>query len=173
MKIGRTIIETAACAVTVGVLVVPNASAGPLLSGYGGPGQGSQAILGSVLLNGPGAGGGSSSSAGAVAARQSSAGSLAVPQSASSTPPRAPVHRSRHATLAGRSPRHNAAGGPTRSPLPITPAYARAERTGAGSGTLGLSTADFLYAVLVLAGLALAGVVTRRLSRATPAKGPG
>ena len=34
-----------------------------LLSGYGGPGQGSQAILGSALLNGPGSGGGNGGSA--------------------------------------------------------------------------------------------------------------
>jgi hypothetical protein len=36
-----------------------SALASPLLSGYGGPGQGSQAILGSALLNGPRGGGGS------------------------------------------------------------------------------------------------------------------
>ena len=36
-----------------------SAHANPLLSGYGGPGQGSQVLLGSTLLNGPRSGGGS------------------------------------------------------------------------------------------------------------------
>src|SRR5438105_12388818 len=40
------------------------AQSGPLLSGYGAPGQGNQVILGSALLGGP-SGGGSSGSGGA------------------------------------------------------------------------------------------------------------
>ena len=45
---------------SVAALVAPPgiAVANPLLSGYGGPGQGSQAILGSALGNGPPGGGG-------------------------------------------------------------------------------------------------------------------
>ena len=40
----------------------------PLLSGYGGPGTGEQAILGSTLVGGPGGGSGSGgSSAGSIA----------------------------------------------------------------------------------------------------------
>src|SRR5207253_1711120 len=59
---------------SVGLLMVaaactPAAAHGnPLLSGYGGPGQGNQAILGATLLNGPGGGG----SSGTVAAATSS-----------------------------------------------------------------------------------------------------
>ena len=44
------------------------AHANPLLSGYGGPGQGNQAILGATLLNGSG-GGGSSGAAAAASSR--------------------------------------------------------------------------------------------------------
>jgi hypothetical protein len=43
-------------ALALGVTPAAHATSGSLLSGYGGPGQGSQAILGSALLNGPSGG---------------------------------------------------------------------------------------------------------------------
>src|SRR2546430_7195651 len=80
MKTRRRIIETAGCALLAAALLAPSASAGPLLSGYGGPGGGNQAILGSGLLNGPGSGGGSGPG-GPRAAQQSASGGLAAPAS--------------------------------------------------------------------------------------------
>src|ERR1019366_9479043 len=53
------------------------AGANSLLSGYGGPGEGNQAILGSALLGGPGSGGGGSSSGGSSG--QSGSGGSAPP----------------------------------------------------------------------------------------------
>src|SRR5262249_33452093 len=50
------------------------ASASSVLSGYGGPGQGNQAILGSALLSGPGGGGGSSGRGGSGGAGGSGGG---------------------------------------------------------------------------------------------------
>lgn len=49
------------------------AAANPLLSGYGGPGQGSQAILGSTIIGGgPGSAGGSSAAGGSARSSQAS-----------------------------------------------------------------------------------------------------
>src|SRR2546429_291837 len=91
---------------------------------------------------------------------------------ASSGGPRASRHEGYHGAPASSSPQ---GASPAQTALAAKLAYARAERTGAGSGsgTLGLSGADFLYAALVLAGLALMGAITRRLTRASPAKGHG
>ena len=174
MKTRRRIIETAGCALFAVALLAPSASASPLLSGYGGPGAGNQAILGSALVNGPGSGGGSGAG-GPSAAQQSASSAVAAPasQPASTGGPPAAAHRVHHGARASGSNEHGAS--PTQAALPANLAYARAERTGAGSGsgTLGLSAADFLYAALVLAGLALMGVMTRRLTRASQAKGHG
>src|SRR5450755_4896336 len=53
--------------------------AGPLLGGYGGPGAGNQAILGSALLNGPPGGGGTGAgSTGAAGSAPSSSASPSI-----------------------------------------------------------------------------------------------
>jgi hypothetical protein len=173
MKKRRRIIVATGCGLLAAALVAPAAGASPLLSGYGGPGSGNQAILGSALLNGPGSGGGSGAG-GPSTAQQPSSGGLAPAASApaSSGGPRASRHEGHHGAPASSSPQ---GASPAQTALAAKLAYARAERTGAGSGsgTLGLSGADFLYAALVLAGLALMGAITRRMTRATPAKGHG
>ena len=58
MNTHRKIIPIAALAMAFAAVAPASAPASPLLSGYGGPGQGTQAILGSTLLNGPSGGGG-------------------------------------------------------------------------------------------------------------------
>jgi len=99
----RNIISSAGLLAAIMVATPVAAHASPLLSGYGGPGQGSQLILGSSLLGGPGA----------YPARQAA-------------PP-----------------------------------------------ALGVSQQDLLYIVLALCILAVAGVLTRRLTypRGGPARG--
>ena len=171
MKTYRRIIGTAGCTLAAGLLAVPAASASPLLSGYGGPGQGNQAILGSTLLNGPGSGG---SSGGAQQPSGSASVRVTGSPPASTSSPTGPHHAARHAAGTRSARQQGASSGPAQS-SPAELAYARAERSGAGSGsgTLGLSVADFLYAGLVLVGLVLMGVVTRWLIRATPVKGHG
>jgi hypothetical protein len=60
---------------------------GPLLSGYGGPGAGAQAIIGGTLLNGPkgGSGTGSNGSARGSSSSSSSLSSSSSPSSSSAT----------------------------------------------------------------------------------------
>ena len=60
MRSRRIITSAIACiaALSAAAAMPVAAPAGSLLSGYGGPGQGSQVILGSSLVNGPPKGGG-------------------------------------------------------------------------------------------------------------------
>src|SRR5580698_25991 len=57
---------------------------GPLLSGYGGPGAGAQAIIGATLLNGPG--GSSGGSSGGGSAGDSSSNGSSVGRGSTSSP---------------------------------------------------------------------------------------
>jgi hypothetical protein len=135
------------------------AAASSLLSGYGGPGQGNQAILGSVLLNGPGAGQGG----GSAGAPSSSAGG---PQAANSGGAGA-----RHSSSNGRGggPATHAAGsasGAGSQSYSSTPLPSLASETVAtGAQTLGLSGADLLYILLTLGALVFTGALTRQLTR--------
>ena len=58
MRSHRTTIFIGAFCATLAVAAPAPALASSLLSGYGGPGQGNQAILGSALVNGPRGGAG-------------------------------------------------------------------------------------------------------------------
>jgi hypothetical protein len=133
-------------------------AAGPLLSGYGGPGQGNQAILGSTLLNVPhgGSSGGPPSAAGGAPAvsSASSGGSVATGGVASSPAPHA-----RHA------PRH-AAPQTTTAPSDPNAIYAELERRASEpSGMLGLTGEDLVYLLIGLGVLALGALFTRRAVR--------
>jgi hypothetical protein len=55
----RTITALALLTLAFATLSIATAGANSLLSGYGGPGEGNQAILGSALINGPSGKGGS------------------------------------------------------------------------------------------------------------------
>lgn len=149
----------------------PPASANPLLSGYGGPGEGNQAILGSALLNGPtGGGGGSAGSGGSAAsgglASASAGGGLAsagaggglagavAPGHASS----AAGQRRGAADGVGTAARHGSQTHTARSSSPASQAAV------AGAQTLGLSGDDLLYIVLALGALVATGALTRQLA---------
>lgn len=89
----RTICIGCLFATLLGV-AADSASASTLLSGYGGPGQGNQASLGSALLNGPkgggrnsrgGSGGGSAASASTGSSASAGAGGGGSEQAASGT----------------------------------------------------------------------------------------
>ncbi len=161
------------------------ASAGPLLSGYGGPGQGNQAILGSAVVNG-GSGGGHSGSGGSTGAGgHSSTGSSSAGVDAAGagtaapsagTAPRAATGAS--AGAKGGAPAaasHNgrkqanrqlAGSSGTGSAASAGFSTSSASRGGAGGGqTLGLSGADLLYILLAFGALVFTGVITRRLAR--------
>jgi hypothetical protein len=154
------------------------ANAGSLLSGYGGPGQGNQAILGSALINGPSGKGGSgasrSSSAGGPASIQATSGDgslVAPPTTAGTGHATTPAGRAGKASVgaAGVARRSGAAGkGAGKTSLRGPSAYTKSSesaRAAGGSQPLGLSGADLGYILLALAVLAFTGVLTRRLAR--------
>ena len=159
------------------------ASAGSLLSGYGGPGQGSQAILGSTLVNGRSGGGGGSTSGGtgnssgsfrygeqsgetgSSAAGAAGAGVDAVRKSATRE------RRSRGQRAGGTSgSRKTGAGGASGGGASTYPTSSVERASGAGaeeSETLGLPGSDWLYVLLGLVGLLTTGLLTWRLARTT------
>jgi hypothetical protein len=165
----RTIIPLFGLLLALCLAVPVAAQANPILSGYGGPGQGNQAILGSALLNGPSSGGGGGGSAGSGASGES--GSLATPTSAGSG-------RAGRGAASKQSPAHGQSGAAAgtvqrivSSHVDASSAYLAAERGHAvgQSGALGLTGQDLLLMILVLAALALAAVFTRRLTQPTAA----
>jgi hypothetical protein len=177
MRSRRTITLTTACLLTLSLsAALPAAApAGSLLSGYGGPGQGSQEIIGAGLVNGgsrgggPSGGGSSGGSAGAVGhATVAAAGVAAGTSPAAAAPVRSrPGKRDARATR--RAQRINghagsvAAGG-TRAYSALSPAAAVQSVPG-GSSALGLSSASVLYIALALGALILTGLFTRLLVR--------
>jgi hypothetical protein len=172
------------------------ADAGSLLSGYGGPGQGNQAILGSALVNGPsgkgGAGGGSSggSSRGEGESGSIAQGSLAEASRTTGTAvlgvagagagarhvgsgTSAAAGGSSGPAARGRHVHEAAEQASDRGSRPYKPTYGSnaSHRVATGSQTLGLSGADLLYILLALGMLFLTGVLTSRLAQASHGDG--
>ncbi len=171
----------------------PALAAGTLLSGYGGPGQGSQAVLGSTLLHGSGKGsGGSSGGRSAGGTSQGSPRSSTPSATSQAQPTEAPASGSpaQQAGSSGRSSRPSgkrgaahgsgpaakhghpsATGAPTRGAEGSAEApfagYTAAQSASAGS-PLGISGGDLLLVILVLAALAFTGVLTVRLASGRP-----
>lgn len=146
-------------------LAVPTtAQASSLLSGYGGPGQGNQAILGATVIGGPAGGGSSGSSRGSSA---SSGGGLALSSTPGSTPStrtKAKSHAKAH-TRAGASEQqaHASAGAPNAYRASST--LYTTETAAVSTPTLGISSADLVYILLAFAALAVTAVITSRLVR--------
>jgi len=186
MRSRRTITLTTACLLTLSLsAALPAAApAGSLLSGYGGPGQGSQEIIGAGLVNGGsrgggGSGGGGSSGGSAAAVGSATAAAAGV---ATGTTPAAPAPvRSRSAKRAPRVTGRArpikgqvgpvAAGGKATAAA-LSPAAA-VQAVPGGSSALGLSSASLLYIALALAALVLTGVFMRLLVRPTQRMGTG
>jgi hypothetical protein len=176
MKRHRTIAATLTLLVSA-LLAAPVAAdaSGPLLSGYGPPGAGTQTILGASLINGPGggAGGSGASGAGASARTASSATSVAAAESlsASSQRPatgnqehadRAHAHRGSTATGAAASGTHPRAAGAIPNPSHLGGASAVVDES---ESTSWFSGADLLALVLASGVLALVAFATIRLTR--------
>jgi hypothetical protein len=161
----------------------PAAWGGSLLSGYGGPGQGNQAILGSTLLNGRGGGGGGNSgSGGPQAAETSSEASQAPALSAPATSASSDgggvastgagsVRTSSARHGANEVRRHGAAASPASNGA--FSGYTVSERAAGAHPWLGISGEDLLYVVLVLGVLAFTGVLTGRFAGGTRQAGAG
>jgi hypothetical protein len=166
-------------AVLLSVLVLPGAAlaAGddPLLSGYGGPGSGDQAVLGGGVVGGGGSGG--SGSSGSLRAATPSVPATAAPATAPSaaTTPTTPTtgtssgkhtknaapHRTHPSTPAARQHPSTESGTATKLPaLATTPT--RVDRSSAGA--FPLSTGDLLLALVVALAVAALAVATSRLS---------
>jgi hypothetical protein len=144
-----------------------SAWANSLLSGYGGPGEGNQTILGSALLGG---GGGSSSSTSGSTGSSSSgaagAGGNGITPNGSSGAARGRAKGPAGGRSGSRGGSGEASGGAARAYTVVSPSSVSQPALGA-SETLGLSGEDLGYVLLAFGVLAFTGVVTRRLARTT------
>jgi hypothetical protein len=145
----------------------------PLLSGYGGPGTGEQAILGSTLVGGSGGGSGSGGSSGGSTGGRHGAGaasSSATTGGSSASGPSASGAGSARAgqtqSSAGKAVPQR--GGGTRAGRAGVSAYVYQSTLRAASydsPALGVSSGDLLAVVATIATLALLGAVTIRFGR--------
>jgi hypothetical protein len=152
------------------VILLPSVAAGsPLLSGYGGPGQGEQAILGGGLVNGPsgGASGGGSNSISTAAVQ----GSAASAGSSSHGAVSHPSGRAHTKTRTGRHTEGASAGSPT--PYSTTTGLASSNSSGSSAQLLGLSGKDIIYVVIALALLIATAMTIKRLAVRPGAGEPG
>lgn len=142
------------------------ADANPLLSGYGGPGQGDQAIIGAALVNGPGQGG----SGGGGGGGEAPAGSVSLEASPSTAPAAGSTssHATAHRHAGGSQSRHGSAVTSQRSaPVPSSASKSALPTVAdepSADVTLGLSGSDLLYTLLAFGGLVLTAFVTRQLA---------
>jgi hypothetical protein len=166
MKNRRTTFSMFVAALSLASFWPATAWANPLLSGYGGPGEGSQEILGAQLLGGP-AGGRGGGPKGGGGGPTTGAGSGT---SANSSEPTAGASASRRG--GSRSPgakREGAAAHSRTLPAGHRPArQAASEQAIAGSDGVGLSGEDVLYMALALVALSITGVLTAVLVRRPP-----
>jgi hypothetical protein len=172
----RTITATVVCLASLSAAMPTAAAASPLLSGYGGPGQGNQAILGSSLLNVPGNGGGPGT--GAVAGANGGASPTAAGESAPAGASRG-ASESAPAGLRARAVRASESSAGLLARAHALARAARGNRPGGGLGVasgsptrvrpasvgsepLGLRGEYILFILLVLAALVLIAFLTRR-----------
>jgi hypothetical protein len=168
MSSRRRITLIIACMAAVAAMPAA-ASAGSLLSGYGGPGAGNQAILGSSLLNG----GGGPRAGGPGGGGLSGGSTTGTPNLGNSTSRggSARAHFSRPGVAGPRVTGVVGAAGGSGSQL--YPARTAALREEGGSDTLGLSGEVLIYMLLVLGALIFVAVLTRRMARAAAASRHG
>lgn len=163
----------------------PALAAGPLLNGYGGPGAGEQAILGATLLGGRGGGSGSGRSRGSQASGGAARGGSSAtvvggsPRSTSSgtggTAPGGSPPAGSGALRGRRSGGTRGSGGTSgahdsgvAANGSVIHAYvypSSLRLASANSSALAISDGTALLGILVLAALALVGVLTVRFSR--------
>jgi hypothetical protein len=178
----RTIFSTLALIGALVLSMASSASANSLLSGYGGPGEGNQAILGSALVGGASGGGGSGggSSGGSSGSSTGAGGGAGTPEVGNATPTTGSGKRGAGGTPgADRSASggtSGARGGSREAPGGSAVAAARAravlaqnrvsQPASGGSVASSLSGEDLGYVLLACAALALIGVATKRLTQA-------
>jgi hypothetical protein len=151
----RTPITAALVALTFAAVVPTASHANPLLSGYGGPGQGNQAILGSALLNGGGSGGSGGSPLAASPSDAESVGGGSQPATGAGGSKR------KSGQTSGQAGKGSASS--SRAHRPST--ASRTAVVGDISQPLGLSGTDLLYLFLAAGALVLTAAITRRMAR--------
>jgi hypothetical protein len=172
MRSRRTITLAIASLMALSLALPVAAWAGPLLSGYGGPGQGSQAIIGGGLVNG---GGGPPSGGG-----PSGTGESSTPGNAATGSAPVSVSRGRdgsatvkHVVNYGSARKHPAVQGGSASAGGSQSLSVAARRVSEGSGAFGVSTEGFLLVFLALGALIFTGLLTRRMARPSAASRHG
>jgi hypothetical protein len=172
------------CAVATAVLLalpIAAQAGSSTLSGYGGPGEGNQAVLGSALVGGHGGGGNSGAGSGGQSASAGAEGSAAGAPAAETgssqgqstqgadepnSRPAASGSGAGKAKPGSRAKTSSGSNGSSQAqPAAARSYYPAAEHVPAGGqGTvLGLTADDLLYVILGLVILVLVGLFTRRL----------
>jgi hypothetical protein len=170
----RIIISTTVLLALSGA-TVPVALGDPLLSGYGSPGEGSQAMIGATLVNGPRGGGGSGSSGVGGASTGEGAVNLAAPAASSRSSGSSSATRggssSKSGSARGAGTAGTAGSGARAQSADQTgfASYPRSERVvGAQTSFVsGVSGSDLLYALVALGCLLLTAFATVRLAKRT------
>lgn len=156
MRRHRVIRATVLSAAILCLQAASASASSTLLSGYGGPGQGNQAIIGATLIGG---GGGSGGSAGSESPASGGAASAPASIALARPPAKKAAKRSAGRRAGARRDKPGApvgSGGPARSAVP---AAARS-----AGGALGLTGADALYIILACCVLLGTAFLTVRLN---------
>ncbi|HSZ05097.1 MAG TPA: hypothetical protein VK778_07840 [Solirubrobacteraceae bacterium] len=146
------------------------ASANSLLSGYGGPGQGSQVILGATLLNSPPGGGeggaGSTPAGGSAGAGGQAAGATSGRAgSAGAGSANTSGHGSSRASGGGQAATDRSAGSARASSATPAATSRSSLQPSVGSQPLGLSGDDLLYLFVAVGALVVTAALTKQLAR--------
>jgi hypothetical protein len=154
----------AACSAALLAALPASALAGSLLGGYGGPGQGSQVILGSSLVNGGGAGGGPHNGGGSTRAAEPATAATGAQSPAAGTGTGTGTNVSKTSTRARTRKLGSLAAGGLHGYRGSSNNAALGTAPG-GSDTLGLSPQNLLYVLLGLVALVFTGLLTRKIAR--------
>ena len=162
------------------VLALPAfARANPLLSGYGAPGQGSQALLGSTLAGPRGGGsGGSGGSSGAPAPSIEQAPSAAAATTGESAAGQGGSERHAPAGTRSTSSQSGASGADTGGSAPgsgaaVPPKVALARKSSVHTDAAGLSGGDLALIALAIGVIFATGLLTARIARGGKSVGGG
>lgn len=166
----RTFLSIITALVALAAPAVSSAS-DPILSGYGGPGNAEQAVLGGQLADPPSSGSGSGGAAAtaddSLRASSSTSTSSASSSSSSQRGSSGKTTTKSSSSSSATSSQSSSGSGPTATPA----AVAYPTRQG-GTGGLPLDGPDLGLALLACVALVLGGLGLRRLAAATSSDGP-
>ena len=169
MKLARNIDRGVLVVATVALALPALARANPLLSGYGGPGQGSQALLGATLT-GPRGGGGAGSGGEAPPASAIEAPAARIGASQTLGTLSGTKHASTHVRRSQRGHGSAPAGaGTSGASGPVQTGLVSAR--GVHADTAGVSSGDLALILLGIGVVAATGILMARLARAEKREG--